>query len=96
METLIHADIFFFIASVFFIVIGLGLVVFILYGLLVVRELRELVRMLKREGAAWLEDAEKIRTEIKNSSQGTRGWLDWLLRLRRARRTRRRKNTSQT
>ncbi len=56
MTTLIHADIFFFVATIGFALIAIAFIVFIIVGILLIQEVRAMVKLLgQRADQAWAD-----------------------------------------
>ena len=66
MQTLVHADIFFFITTIAVILLTIVFVVILVYIVVILKDIRELSRIVRREGAEIAEDVHNIRTEIKD------------------------------
>jgi hypothetical protein len=65
METLIHADIFFFVTTIFIVVITAVIVVASVYIIGILRDLREISAKAKIEGEQILEDVKNLRENVK-------------------------------
>ncbi|MES2436642.1 MAG: hypothetical protein V4519_01405 [Patescibacteria group bacterium] len=68
METLIHADIFFFITTVSLVVISLGLVIAIIYLIKILRDISAVSHKVKDESAEIIADLKHIRGTIKQQA----------------------------
>ncbi|MDP2593300.1 MAG: hypothetical protein Q8P52_01470 [bacterium] len=76
METsLIHADVFFFISAIGFIAVGVLLIAIMLFALLIVHDIREMVRKAREEEEEMLDDINKFRKQIKGSRDKVMSWL---------------------
>ncbi|MDE2188267.1 MAG: hypothetical protein KGJ35_00855 [Patescibacteria group bacterium] len=65
MQTLIHADIFFFVTTIIVIVLALLAAVILSYVVVILKDIRELSRIVRREGEEITADVHNIREEIK-------------------------------
>jgi len=65
MQTLIHADIFFFVTTVIVIALGLISIVILTYIAFIIADIREISRIARRESGEIAEDIAEIRGEIK-------------------------------
>ena len=65
MQTLIHADIFFFITTIAVILVTLVSVIILIYIVIILKDVRELSRIIKREGTEITEDMHAFRQEVK-------------------------------
>ncbi len=65
MESLIHADIFFFVTTVIVIALGLISIVILTYIAIIIADIREISRIARRESGEIAEDIAEIRGEIK-------------------------------
>ena len=72
MRTLIHADIFFFITSIFVIILTLILGVAGAYLVLILRDMKEISRKVKIEGGEIIEDVKELRERIEEEGVGLR------------------------
>jgi len=65
MQTFIHADIFFFITTIAVILVTLVSVIILVYIVIILKDVRELSRIIKREGTEIAEDVHTFRQEVK-------------------------------
>jgi uncharacterized protein YoxC len=65
METLIHADIFFFVTTIAVVVVAMGLIWALVYIITILRDMRTLAGKLKNEGEEIIDDVHKLREETK-------------------------------
>lgn len=94
MNTLIHADIFFFVTTIAVVVVGLALTVLIIYLIKVFRNVREITDAVREETALLRKDIADLRTEVRARGARAKGALDLMDRLfgtRRASRSRKKK-----
>ena len=75
MESLIHADIFFFITGVAVIVFACVSVVLVIYLVIISRDIRHIVRMVKTRAEELNEDVGRLRSVV-----ATGGWsiFEWI------------------
>lgn len=66
MESLIHADIFFFITTVIVILLGIVLVVIFIYIALILVDIRAISRIARSESADIADDIHMIRSEVQS------------------------------
>ena len=64
MNELIHADIFFFIASIGFILVALILAVVLLYAISIMMDIKHISRRIREEGDDVIDDLRVIRKHI--------------------------------
>jgi len=72
MKTLIHADIFFFITSVFVVVLTIVLAVAGVYFILILRDMKDISRKVKIEGGEIINDVKELRERIEEEGAGLR------------------------
>lgn len=65
METLIHADIFFFVTTIAVVVIGVVLAAVLIYLSVILRDVRAVVRKGRGEAEAMLDDLRGFRERVK-------------------------------
>jgi hypothetical protein len=65
MDTLIHADIFFFVTTVVVIVVGIALTVALIYLANVLSDIKEITKQVKEETILFREDIGELRGDIK-------------------------------
>ncbi len=70
MRTLIHADIFFFLTSIFVVVLTVVLSVGGVYFILILRDMKDISRKVKNEGGEIIEDVKKVREKIEEEGIG--------------------------
>ena len=66
METIIHADIFFFVTTVAVILISLVFIIILAYVIVILRDIRALSRIIRREGSEIAEDVAVLRQELRH------------------------------
>lgn len=64
MQTLIHADIFFFITSIAVVVLSVFFAVALFYTILILRDLRQLSGLVRKGGETLASDVTEIRSAI--------------------------------
>lgn len=65
MNTLIHADIFFFVTTVVVIVVGIAFTVALIYLTKVLSDIKEITKQVKEETILFREDVAGLRNDIK-------------------------------
>jgi hypothetical protein len=65
MDTLIHADIFFFVTTIAVVVVAIALTVALIYLAKVLSDLRDITRQVKEETVLFREDIKGLRGDIK-------------------------------
>ena len=66
MDTLLKADIFFVITSIAVVLLTIGGVVALVYVIKILREVKSITELLRREGEHLSEDVEELRTQVRN------------------------------
>jgi hypothetical protein len=67
MNTLIHADVFFFISSIGFIILFALFVIALVYLIKLIRSLHRAIEMLKAKANSLEEDAEELLEDVRES-----------------------------
>jgi hypothetical protein len=70
MQSLIHADIFFFITSVAVIIVTLLMAVALVYAIKILRDVKHVTTEVKAQSRVWLSDIDEMRRFFK--SEGVR------------------------
>jgi hypothetical protein len=65
MDTLIHADIFFFITSVAVIAFTVIMVIVLIYVIIILKDIRYISRKVRDESDVILEDVHELRANVK-------------------------------
>jgi membrane protein implicated in regulation of membrane protease activity len=65
MNTLVHADIFFFVTTIAVVVVAIALTVALVYLAKVLSDVKEITRQVKEETALFRGDIADLRTDIK-------------------------------
>jgi hypothetical protein len=65
METLIHADIFFFISTIALVLISIGIIIALVYLIRILRNVSDVSDKVKEESTEILSDIKELRTDIK-------------------------------
>lgn len=73
MRTLIHADIFFFITSIFITVLTIFLVVAGAYFILILRDMKDISRKVKMESEEIIGDVKELRQKIREEGSNLKG-----------------------
>jgi hypothetical protein len=73
MDSIIHADIFFFVSTITTIVLGIVLTIVLIYLATILADIKEISRIARKESVDIVEDIQNIRGEVydqlkKNSS----------------------------
>jgi hypothetical protein len=66
MDTLIHADIFFFVTTIVVVIVGIALTVTLIYLAKVLSDVREITKQAKEEILLFREDIKDLRGDIKH------------------------------
>lgn len=69
MQTLIHADIFFFVTTIAVILVTLVAVIVLIYTVIILKDIRELSRTIKKEGEEIIGDVHVFRQEVKEEAK---------------------------
>jgi uncharacterized membrane protein len=69
MQTLVHADIFFFVTTIAVILVAIVLVIVLIYIAIILADIRELSRTIKKEGAEIIGDVHAFRDEVKEEAK---------------------------
>jgi hypothetical protein len=65
MDTLIHADIFFFVTTIAVVVVGIALTVALIYLAKVLSDVKEITQQVKEETVLFREDIKGLRSDVK-------------------------------
>ncbi len=68
-ETIIKADIFFFISTVCLIILTILFSVVLVYGIRIAHDVKKLARRAREEGELILEDAKSMREDVKSVAE---------------------------
>jgi len=68
MQTLIHADIFFFISSIATVIIAIGLIIALIFVIMILKNLHQLSETVKTEAGHIAEDLDNLRTRAHGFS----------------------------
>jgi len=66
MQTLIHADIFFFITTIVVIALGAVSLIILIYIAIILHDVRKLSRLVQREGEEIAQDVDMLRQEMRH------------------------------
>jgi hypothetical protein len=69
MQTLIHADIFFFITTIAIVLVTIVAVIVLIYIVFILKDIRELSRTIKQEGEEIIQDVHVFREEVKEEAK---------------------------
>ena len=78
MDTLIHADIFFFVTTIAVVVITIALTVLVVYLVKVFRSVRKIADMVSDETVLVRKDIADLRSEVRVRGARAVGMLDWV------------------
>ena len=78
MDTLIHADIFFFVTTIAVVVVTIALTVLVVYLVKVFRNVRKITDMVSEETILLRRDIGDLRNELRARGTRAAGALDWL------------------
>jgi len=78
MDTLIHADIFFFVTTIAVVVITIALTVLIVYLIKVFRSVRKIADMVSDETVLVRKDIADLRSEVRERGSRAIGAFDWI------------------
>jgi hypothetical protein len=79
MTEVVHADIFFFITAIVVLVVGVGAAIIACYVILILRDVRAMVRKVRKASDEIEEDFEALRATIKNEGMRVRSIVELLL-----------------
>jgi hypothetical protein len=65
MDTLIHADIFFFVTTIVVVVLGIALLIALIYLIQALRKIRNIVEQVREETVLFREDVKDLRSSIR-------------------------------
>lgn len=81
METLIHADIFFFITSIFVVFLTVGFGVALVYIIPILKDMRHLSALAREEGDKFTRDIDDLRSAVKEEGMKAKSIIDYFLAL---------------
>ena len=81
METLIHADIFFFITSIFVVFLTVGFGIALVYIIPILKDMRHLSALAREEGDKLTQDIDDLRGAVKEEGMKAKSILDYFLAL---------------
>ena len=79
MHTLIHADIFFFITSVFVGLLIIGFLIVLAYVILILKDMRYLSDLARQEGEKIVQDIEGFRAAAAEKGGQVRNIIDFFI-----------------
>ncbi|HUC31193.1 MAG TPA: hypothetical protein VMR99_00685 [Candidatus Paceibacterota bacterium] len=65
MDTLIHADIFFFVTTIIVVLVGIALTVALIYLAKVLSDIKEVTQQVKEETILFREDIKTLRSDVQ-------------------------------
>lgn len=93
MDTLVHADIFFFVTTIAVVVVAAALTVALIYLAKVLSDMKKITGEAREEAALFREDLRDLRTEVRREGFQIERFLDVFRKLARRRRTARSKKS---
>lgn len=69
MQSLIHADIFFFVTTIVVVAVALVLIVILIYIAVILSDIKKLSRIIRDEGAGIADDVRAFREEVKEEAR---------------------------
>src|ERR1700733_3734325 len=79
MQTLVHADIFFFISSIALVVLSILVAVGLYYTLGILRDVREISRRVNKASVDLEKDLDALRNTVKAEGNKVRGIADFVI-----------------
>ncbi len=76
MNTLVHADIFFFVTTVVVVVVGIALTIALIYLATVLSDVKKITKQVREEEILFREDIKDLRDDIKK--EGFRAERFWM------------------
>lgn len=77
MDTLIHADIFFFVTTIAVVVVAAVFTVALIYLIKILRDVKEVTQKVREEASMIHEDIQNLRAEIKKEGFRLEGLLSF-------------------
>lgn len=65
-ESLIHADIFFFISTIALVLISIGIIIALVYSIKILRNIREVTEKIKYESGEIVADLKELRLSLRH------------------------------
>lgn len=81
MDTLIHADIFFFITSIAVILVTSALVVVLIYLIQILKDFKQVSHRVKEETGLLSQDLAQLRSEIRKEGMKLKHFADFFSRI---------------
>jgi membrane protein DedA with SNARE-associated domain len=78
MDTLIHADIFFFVTTIAVVVIGAALTIFIVYLIGILRRAKKISEEVHAEALLLRRDLADLRAEVRKRGAAAGSAMDWM------------------
>ena len=78
MDTLIHADIFFFVTTIAVVVVGAALTVLIVYLVAVLRDAKKISEAFHEEAVFVRRDIADLRAEVRKRGAEAGSAMDWI------------------
>lgn len=75
MESIVQADIFFFVTTIVMIVIGVLATVFLVYAIKLIRDIYIIMEIVREEAVDVIDDIEAFRRDVKHKAERLSGLL---------------------
>lgn len=85
MDTLIHADIFFFVTTIAVVIVGAVLAVALIYFVKILSDIKKITKQVHEETILFREDLHDLRTEVHHDGFKMQHFIDFMTRLVRRR-----------
>lgn len=92
MESIIHADIFFFVTTLAIIVLAIGFIVLFVYLFRIVKDVQHISKKVREESDRIIGDVEEARLNVKENGLRITGVVDFIRTLFKRNRTSRKKS----
>ena len=92
MDTLIHADIFFFVTTIVVVVVGVALTAVLIYLARVLSDIKKITAQVHEETILFREDLHDLRGEVRRDGFKMAHFMEFLKKLAKRKRTSRSKN----
>ena len=91
-NTLIHADIFFFVTTIAVVIVAVALTVALIYLAKVLNDLKEITRQVREETVLFREDLKDLRGEVRREGFQMKQFADFFIKLFKRKKASRSKN----
>lgn len=75
MQEILKADIFFFVTTIVVVLVGICLIIFLIYALQIIADVKFISRKVKQESEEFIQDAKEMREAIKEKGTSLVGIL---------------------